>query len=295
MTMQRSFILIALLISATLQMTAGGKDPITLKLGRMLKVTDTYLYTTRFSDQQQMLTRLPTGQVLDSSTNRSVELSALTTVHYVTVEGEEREKTLKIRTFKVTVDGVKHDYLHTGAVVKCVFSNDSGSVFTMNGKALPDSVTTILSEVLHAEGGAKTGRILDPKKPVKPGDAWSMNIKELLRTVEGDALRLDKKNIKGTVRFVGIDSTNDNGEVAIVLGEARAKRVKLGGMEDLTVGDVHMNMSFSLTVPVDHRFPPVESSTLVTFDIPARTKTPDGKTIDLQIRSIRSQESTFQR
>lgn len=295
MTMQRSLILIALLITASWQMTAGGKGPITLKLGRMLKVTDTYLYTTRFSDQQQMLTRLPTGQVLDSTTSRSVELVAVATVNFVTLEGEEREKTLKIRSFKVTVDGVSQNYLHTGAVVRCVFSNDSGSVFTMDGKALPDSVTTILSEVLHAEGGAKTGRILDPKKAVKPGDSWSMNIKELLRTVEGDALRIDKKNIKSTVRLVAIDSTKEDGELAVVLGEARAKRVKLGGMNDLTVGDVHMNMSFSLTVPVDHRFPPVESSTLVTLDIPARAKTPDGKTIDMQIRSIRSQDSKFQR
>lgn len=295
MTMQRSLVLIALLITASWQITAGGKGPITLKLGRMLKVTDTYLYTTRFSDQQQVLTRLPTGQVLDSTTNRIVELTAVATVNFVTTDGEERQKTLKIRSFKVTVDGVKHDYLYTGAVVKCTFSNDSGSVFTMNDKPLPDSVTSILSEVLHAEGGAKTGRILDPKKAVKPGDAWSMNIKELLRTVEGDALRIDKKNIKGTVKLVAIDSTKEDGELAVVLGEARAKRVKLGGMNDLTVGDVHMNMSFSLTVPVDHRFPPVESSTLVTLDIPARAKTPDGKTIDMQIRSIRSQDSKFQR
>jgi hypothetical protein len=233
MTMQRSLILIALLITASWQMTAGGKGPITLKLGRMLKVTDTYLYTTRFSDQQQMLTRLPTGQVLDSTTSRSVELVAVATVNFVTLEGEEREKTLKIRSFKVTVDGVSQNYLHTGAVVRCVFSNDSGSVFTMDGKSLPDSVTTILSEVLHAEGGAKTGRILDPKKAVKPGDSWSMNIKELLRTVEGDALRIDKKNIKSTVRLVAIDSTKEDGELAVVLGEARAKRVKLGGMNDL--------------------------------------------------------------
>lgn len=295
MNRTRPLLLVIAVVTATMHAMAGGTDPISLKLGRMLKVTDTYLYTTRFSDQQQLLTRLPSGQVLDSSSTRTIEFVAVATIKFVTVEGEEREKTLKVRRFDVTTDGIKHPYLYTGAVISCVFSNDSGSVFMVDGKPVADSVQIALNDILHAEGGLKTGRILDPKKKVRAGDSWKMNVKELLRTVEGDAIKLDKKNTMGMVRLVAIDSTKENGNVAVVLGEARAKRVRLGGMDGLTVGDVHMNMSFGLTVPVDERFPPVESSTMVTMDVPARTKTPDGKTIDLQIRSIRSQDSRFER
>jgi hypothetical protein len=56
-----------------------------------------------------------------------------------------------------------------------------------------------------------------------------------------------------------------------------------------------MNMAFTVTVPIDNRLPPVGSSSVIALDIPARMKTPDGQTIGLQIRSIRQQESRFER
>jgi hypothetical protein len=285
-------LLIAAFLIAVTSVTA--QQPLSLNLGRKIKEFDRYQYTTRHSDQQQMLTKLPTGRVLDSTTLRVVDLVAVVDVKSVTVDGEEREKSLDIRQFDVTTDGVRQRYLAKGTTISAVFS-DSGSVFTIGGKPVADSVFMVLNDVVHREGGEKTGRILGTKKAVKTGDKWSMNVPALLSTIDRNALRIDKKNVKGSVELLAIDTTEENGVIAIVSGTAKATKVRPAGLDDLQLGDVHMNMAFTVTVPIDNRLPPVGSSSVIALDIPARMKTPDGQTIGLQIRSIRQQESRFER
>lgn len=289
--MNARLLIAALLITVT---SATAQQPLSLNLGRKIKEFDRYKYTTRHSDQQQMLTKLPTGQVLDSTTLRVVDIVAIVDVKSVTVDGEEREKALEIRQFDITTDGVKQTYLSKGTMVTAVFS-DSGSMFTIGGKPVADSIFMVLNDVVHREGGEKTGRILGTKKPVSRGDKWSMNIPALLSTIDRTALRIDKKHVKGSVELLAIDTTEEQGVIAIVSGTAKATKVRPAGLDDLQLGDVHMNMAFTVTVPIDNRLPPVGSSSVVALDIPARMKTPDGQTIGLQIRSIRQQESRFER
>lgn len=290
--MTRLFLALSVVIATVGSLHA--QQPISLMLGRKIKEFDRYKYTTKQSDQQQMLTKLPSGKVLDSSSTRIVDMVAIVDVRTVTVDGEEREKVLEIRQFDVTTDGISHQYLPKGTKVNCVFS-DSGSVFSIAGKPPADSVAAILNEVIHREGGEKTGRILGTTKPVKTGDKWSMNIPALLNTIDKRMVRIEKKNVKGSVELLAIDTTEDRGVLAIVSGTAKATRVRPAGLDDLQLGDVHMSMAFTLTVPIDNRLPPAGSSSVVAMDIPARMKTPDGSTIQLQIRSIRKQESRFDR
>lgn len=286
--------LLAILTAAAAVGSVNAQESLKLSLGRKIKEFDRYKYTTRQSDQQQLLTKLPTGEVLDSTSTRVVDIVAVVDVRSVTVEGEEREKDVEIRQFDVTADNVKHAYLPKGTKITCIFS-DSGSVFTVQGKPLADSVAMVLNDVIHREGGEKTGRILGTAKPIKAGDTWPMNVPALLQTIDRRMVRIDKKNVKGTVELLAVDTTEEHGVIAVVSGTAKATRVRPSGLDDLTLGDVHMNMAFTVTVPVDNRLPAVGSSSVVTMDIPAKMKTPDGQTIQMQIRSIRKQESRFDR
>ena len=281
----------AMLLTAA---TVSAQQPLKLSLGRKIKEFDRYKYTTRQSDQQQLLTKLPSGEVLDSTSTRIVDIVAIVDVKSVTVEGEEREKEIEIRQFDVTADNARYTYLPKGTKVTCVFS-DSGSMFTIAGKQVTDSVFMVLNDVIHREGGEKTGRILGTSKAIKAGDKWNMNVPALLQTIDARMVRIDKKNVKGTVELLAIDTTEDRGVIAIVSGTAKATRVRPSGLDDLKLGDVHMHMGFTVSVPVDNRLPAVGSSSVVTMDIPAKMKTPDGQTIQMQIRSIRKQESRFDR
>lgn len=151
--------------------------------------------------------------------------------------------------------------MNTGTKVRCWFS-DSGSVFTVNGEPVADTVAALLSNVVMGEGGAKTGNVLDAKKPVALGATWKMNIAALKRILGREQVRLMKK-IDGTVTFAAIDSTGPQA-TAIVTARAEAPKftMRLDGAPYPLVGS--LVAEFRYAVPLDSRFPPVALTTSTT-------------------------------
>lgn len=227
-----------------------------LKLGRSVKEYDRYLLKTTFESLTR--TKLFISDVLrgDTTEKLSVILNAQCNVVSVTVDGQEKEKQLVIRDFRRITPRDTIDLLPTGTKLRCWFS-DSGSVYTINDAPAPDSIVNILVEVIKGEGGSRTGNVLDAKKPVAVGETWKMNI-AAFRKVLGPQMSKLMKKITGNVSFASIDSSGAQ-PTATVTARAEAPNFTL------VFGEVPSKASlvtdFSLTVPLDTRFPPIGITT----------------------------------
>ncbi|HLP27138.1 MAG TPA: hypothetical protein VK147_00765 [Candidatus Didemnitutus sp.] len=251
-----------------------------LKLGRSIKEYDRYLLKTTFENVTK--TKLYISDVLrgDSTDRLFVILNAQCEVISVTVDGQEKEKRLVIRDFRRMTQRDTVDLLPTGTKLRCWFS-DSGSVYTVNDAPAPDSLISILGEVIKGEGGSRTGNVLDAKKPVAVGGTWKMNIPAFRKVLGPEMSRLMKK-ITGSVTFASIDSS---GAMPTATVTARAEAPTF----TMVFGDAPSKASlvadFSLIVPLDTRFPPAGITTSSTQKI---TTTQDVARMEFEISMKRS-------
>jgi hypothetical protein len=254
----RAFTMLMLLVLAA---TMYAHQTYTLKLGRGLKEFDQYLLKSSY--EQRSTTKIYNNDVLLGDTTDVVRIiiAAQCSVSRVTVDGQEKEKNLVIRLFQMQTNTDTFDILPTGTKVRCWFS-DSGSAYTIDGVPVADSAATYLSNVVLGEGGAKTGDVLDAKKPVAVGSTWNMNIAALKRVLGREQVKLMKK-LNGTVRFASIDSTSPM-PTAIITARAEAPKftMKVDGASFPLVGS--LVAEFRYVVPVDVRFPPTALTTSTT-------------------------------
>jgi hypothetical protein len=248
-----------LLLVATV---ATAQPTYDLKLGRMLKAFDRYLLKATYDAETTTKLFIADIQRGDEQRKISLRLNAQCSVAAVTVDGQEKEKHLIIRDFRrmTTMDTV--DLLPTGTKVRCWFS-DSGSVFTINDRPAPDSITTLLGFVVKGEGGALNGKLLNAKKPVPVGATWKLNI-PAFRSVLGSEVSSYIKKVDGTVTFVGIDSS---ATLAVARVEATASAPKFTMKVGDTPATSSLTATFRLEVPVDTRYPPeaIETTTVQTI------------------------------
>lgn len=254
-----NFFVLALLACAT---ALAQVAPVhTLKLGRGLKEFDQYLLKSTY--EQRSVTRIYDNNVLLGDTTDIVRVivAAQCSVVHVTVDGQEKEKNLVIRLFQLQTNTDTFDVMSTGTKVRCWFS-DSGSVYTVDGVPVADTVAALLSNVVLGEGGAKTGNVLDAKKPVAVGSTWKMNIAALKRILGREQVRL-MKTLNGSVTFDSIDSTGPM-PTAIVKARAEAPRftMRVDGSPSPLIGS--LVAEFRYVVPLDVRFPPVALTTSTT-------------------------------
>lgn len=252
----RNFSSLALFVA--LFAVAAAAQPVKheLKLGRSVKEYDRYLLKTTYESVTQ--TKMFISDILrgDTTEKLSVILNAQCSVVSVTVDGQEKEKQLVIRDFRRITQRDTVDLLPTGTKVRCWFS-DSGSAYTINDAPAPDSIVNILVEVIKGEGGSRTGNVLDAKKPVAVGDTWKMNI-AAFRKVLGPQMSKLMKKITGTVTFRSIDSTGVQPTATVT---ARAEAPKFTLVFGQVPSKASLIADFSLTVPLDTRFPPVGLTT----------------------------------
>jgi len=250
--------------------TAQKPPAHTLLLGRGLKEFDQYLLKSSY--EQRSVTRIYNNDILLGDTTDIVRviIAAQCSVVHVTVDGQEKEKNLVVRLFQLQTNTDTFDIMTTGTKVRCWFS-DSGSVYTVDGIPVADTVAALLSNVVLGEGGAKTGNVLDAKKPVAVGASWKMNIAALKRILGREQVRVMKK-LTGTVTFDSIDSTGPM-PTAIVSARAEAPRftMNIDGSPSPLVGS--LVAEFRYVVPLDVRFPPVALTTSTTQTYSAKMGT----------------------
>ncbi len=250
--------------------TAQKPPAHTLLLGRGLKEFDQYLLKSSY--EQRSVTRIYNNNILLGDTTDIVRviIAAQCSVVHVTVDGQEKEKNLVIRLFQLQTNTDTFDIMTTGTKVRCWFS-DSGSVYTVDGIPVADTVAALLSNVVLGEGGAKTGNVLDAKKPVAVGASWKMNIAALKRILGREQVRVMKK-LTGTVTFDSIDSTGPM-PTAIVMARAEAPKftMRIDGSPAPLVGS--LVAEFRYVVPLDVRFPPVALTTKTTQTYSAKMGT----------------------
>jgi len=264
------FLLVIALLIGCVGASAQLLKPYDLKLGRKIKEYDQYLLNARAVTRNETKVYIEDVQRGDSVDYREVVLSAQCNVVSVTVNGQEKEKNLVIRDFRKLTLTDTIDVLPTGTKVRCWFS-DSGSVYTVDGIPVADTVAALLSNVVLGEGGAKTGNVLDAKKPVAVGASWKMNIAALKRILGREQVRVMKK-LTGTVTFDSIDSTGPM-PTAIVSARAEAPRftMNIDGSPSPLVGS--LVAEFRYVVPLDVRFPPVALTTSTTQTYSAKMGT----------------------
>jgi len=287
--------LLLVLIASTNVLYATSNDLMTVNVGRKIKPMDSYLFRTQFSEEHKTYTRDAEKNVSQVVHTMVVSLQAETEVQAVRDNGEEHTKLLTIKSFRVKRDSAPTmEYLYTGAIVRAEFTED-GPMFTIDKQPIADSVAAVLAQVIHAEGGTKTGTILNPTKKVRYGDTWGVNTKAFLETLDENQIAIDRKNIKkATARLTQADSIGSRA-MYTVSADLAAEGIKPAGFEELRVLNAKLMMHVSVTVPVDERYPAYESIAVLALDIPAKSLPKNGPPMEYQIRISRQQESRFER
>lgn len=289
------FLAILILLTSVGYTHGQSLPPQRIDVGRKIKPMDTYLFRTQFSEEFKTYMRDAAKNITQEVHTTVITMQADVEVQAVRDNGEEHTKLVTIRTFRVKRDSAPAvDYLYTGAIVRAEFT-ERGPVFTIDKRPVADSVAMMLAQVLHAEGGTKTGAILNPKKPVRAGDSWPMNTRALLETIDENQIAIDRKKIKtATATLKRADSVGGK-PMYTVSADLVAEGVKPAGFEDLRLLNAKLMMHVSVTVPEDERYPPYESLSVLALDIPAKSLPKNGPPMDYQIRITRQQESRFER
>ncbi|MCO6466168.1 MAG: hypothetical protein J5I53_06100 [Bradyrhizobiaceae bacterium] len=234
----------------------------TLTLGREIKPFDEYILTA--SSVRISRVSMKTGKAasyLQDDTVRT-QVSGLCSVVAVTEDGQEAVKKVTIRNAQSRYKDTLTDVLPTGTEVEARFS-DAGPVYIVGTDTLEPDVVADLSGVIRSEGGLKSGTIMDPHKPVAPGDVWSIDTAAFAATLGPPPSNL-KRTVTGTVRYDKID-TVDGTPVAIVVMEAKAANA-FAEIDGVTARNATVTAHIELAVPLDKRFPAVGSATTTTME-----------------------------
>jgi len=279
-------LLLALMISAP-------DSTYELNVGRRIKPSDKYLWNTTVDTREQYLLRIQTGPPSDSVMHIRLSISAMVEVASVTAEGEEHEKLLTIRNCSIDHNGRIIDLVPTGTIIRAIFT-EKGTQLIMNSKPMPDSISRYIGASIRAEGGDKTKRILDPGSPKKLQESWKMNTKSLLSLVDRSIVIIDPKSIHGNVTFHRIDTVEGRPN-AYVIGSARADKLKFPAVKGLKLDHSVLDMTVSVNIPLDKRYPETGNSSYVMMGFDAKVPGPDGKPAIYSWNFARTQVSTFER
>lgn len=223
-----------------------------LQLGRAIKAFDKYQVRGSAQRSSRVSMARPNGtmQIIPQGSSM-VQVQANCVVDAVTVDGQEAKKSVVIRSAKLVKDAASEDLLPPDTKVNISYS-DAGTVITSNGEPLADSISQELALVLRSEGGAKTGLIMNPAKPVSVGDTWKMNNAAFVKSLDADTKK-NIKNVKGTVKFERIDTIRGTPAAIIVL-EASATNV-IPSNQQFRVSKSTFRSRIEVTVPLDVRYP----------------------------------------
>jgi|GEM_PF-2257234 len=274
-------------------MVSASDSTYELNVGRRIKPSDKYLWVTSVDTREQHLVRIQTGPPSDSVMHLRLNISAMVEVVSVTAEGEEHEKLLTIRNCSVKHNDRVIDLVPTGSIIRAIFT-EKGTKLLLNNRPMPDSVSRYIGASIHAEGGDKTKRILDPGSPKKLQQTWDMKTKSLLSLVDRSVVIISPESFTGMVTFHRLDTVEGRPN-AFVIGSARADKVKFPAMKGVKLDHSILDMIVSVNVPLDKRYPETANSSYVMMGFDAKVPGPDGKTAIYAWNFARTQVSTFER
>lgn len=252
---------------------------------------DKYYWSSNYTVEQKITARMDGKIVHTQSSKEVVSIAANCEVAAVTIEGEEREKLIMIRYFTVSDGTNTRDILQNGQIVRATFT-DSGYIFLVDRVPASDSVAQRLREVVHAEGGEKTGRILDAGRPVRLAESWPMNTGALRQVFLDSSITVADKDMKGTVTFDAIEEI-DQRSAAVVKATVDMKNVKIITPDLDAPQSATMRINISYTVPLDVRYPPLRTSTATNMEV--TIKPPDRPGLTVTMQTAVTQLSSFQR
>jgi hypothetical protein len=262
-----------------------------LKLGRAIKAMDKYYWSSNYTVEQKITARMNGAVVHSQNSKEIVSIAANCEVAAVTIEGEEREKLIMIRYFTVSNGDTTYDILQHGQIVRATFT-DSGYIFLVDRAPAPDSIAQRLREIVHAEGGEKTGRILDAGRPVRVAESWPMNTAALRKVFLDSSITVADKDMKGTVTFDAIEEV-DQRQAASVKATVDMKNVKIITPDLEAPQTATMRINIAYAVPLDVRYPPMRTSTSTNMEV--TIKPPDRPGLTVTMQTAVTQLSSFQR
>ncbi len=283
--MIKSFAIVAFLVCACLcAAQSDSTTRITLSFGRKIKVSDRYLLTTSASYRMRLAYDVKGRPSIDSTYADSVRLQALVDVTSVTETGEEYAKTLTVRYFHRFVNNARIDVLPTGAVIGATFDGPSPT-FLVNGTKPTTEIEELLRLAVRSEGGTTTGAILNPSKPVRIGDSWTVNLRAFAAAMSDSPKSMPIKGLTGKVRFVSVDVVKGKPSATVIAAVRQKSRVSN------KQSPTHTNAyDITVTVPIDARYPASASKVRSRVRVDSR-----GKGLKTTQETDITIESTFDR
>jgi hypothetical protein len=226
-------------------------DTYELKLGRQIREFDNYLVKASSTSITDVVATSAIGhRTAQRSDTTVVMLDAMCDVKQVTEDGQEAVKSITVRNMTFTSQGQTHDLMPTGAVLQATFS-EAGTELTQDNAQIAETMMPLLLTVIRSEGGGRTADIMDAGRPVTVGDEWPADSSALLQALDPTG-SVTPVALKGTVKFIGIDTTRK--PAAIVRLTAKAVNA-LGEIDGRRPLRSEITMDITLTAPLDVRYP----------------------------------------
>lgn len=233
-----------------------------IEVARKIKAFDKYSVSSVYSVKNQMRAMLDGATLLDTTETFELRAQADVDILGVTVDGQEADKQILIRNFQKNTPNGFIDVLPTGTKIKSLHSSEADS-YTIDGKQVADSIATMLTSVLRAEGGEKTSKILGTKESKSVGSTWKINAQEFMKNLpQGISPKAKVKS--GIVTLQSVDtsaSTPWQTIVAKIVTENITNEIA-----NIPTRSSTLTTTITLELPNDVRLPPLAVTTQQVFE-----------------------------
>ncbi len=176
------------------------------------------------------------------------------------------------RTFEKAVvakDGQKLNLRVEGKTVLIEKTGEKYS-FTLNGKAVTGDTLRILEDEFNRSGRGEVRDIMFPKKPIKPGESWKVDGKELVKTFGEQGPTFAEGGIQAQGRLVKAYK-KDGKQFGVIEFDFAAPLTGLGPKNPVTVKDGKMTMKLSGDGCLDGTVATGKSTTNMTLELTGET------------------------
>jgi hypothetical protein len=278
---------LALSLFALLALTAGAQDAITIKIatpkpGDRSKITVEEKTTTKTAfkvggneqskDEVKTRSLVYVDEAIENPTNsrRPTKLKRTYQKALVTKDGQKLNLPVEGKTVLIEKRGAKY-------------------AFTVNGKGVAGDTLRILEDEFNRPGQTEVRDIMFPKTPVKPGEAWKVDAKELARALGEQGPTFAEGGIRAEGRLVKAYQKNGK-QFGVIEFDFAAPLTGLGPKAPVDVKEGKMVMKLSGDGCLDGTLATGKSTIKMSLDLTGSTMGVDIK-VEVENSEVRTVEA----
>jgi hypothetical protein len=270
---------------------ARGED-YPIKLSRPAKVGDKSQVQVTFTVNRSNSAKVEgADDVKEDKSSFKVDLAGVSETLAVDSHGEETKFTITIDKC-VKTDGDKTADLIPKGHVLVAESKDKETEFTLKDGELSDEAKDALKSAIHAHvpDEPTDDEIFGTTERKKPGDTWPIHADALVKVLKRSDVKVDPKDISGTVKLVG-SATHDGVPVLHIECDFEVRNLKVPAPAGGEQTQGLFRGSFAGMFPQDLSVPPLADSQAEEMQLTYKVPASDGQNAIMKSNWQRTIES----